>query len=61
MKVNSTSAASDCLLISESSRLRAWPNNDQVMASNMEDLPAPLAPEIQARSKPLKSISTGWR
>ena len=57
--MKATSAAFDCRLTTDSSRLRACPNSAQVIASSREDLPAPLEPEMQARSKPLKSSSTG--
>ncbi len=43
----------------DSSCLRARPNRDQVIASKMDDLPDPFWPEMQARSKLEKSISTG--
>ena len=52
--------SAELLIRASSLALRARPNNAQVMASSKEDFPAPLAPEMQARSKLLKSSSTAW-
>ena len=43
----------------DSSCFLALPNNAQVIASRMDDFPAPFSPVMQAISKLVKSISTG--